>query len=91
MPWFSAGISGFGMYVLDNKILRRFSDWKRIAVAASAGFVIGAIGSYKVTSTLPRKLDNEIINAFEVRYAQNVLNISGLGQTNFHQNDLSYG
>ena len=68
MPWVSAGISGFGMYVLDNKILRRFSDWKRLALAASAGFVIGAIGSYSVHSTLPRKLDYDIIHAFDVRY-----------------------
>ncbi|CDW91746.1 UNKNOWN [Stylonychia lemnae] len=88
MPYFSAGIAGFGMYVLDNKILRRFSDWKRIALAASAGFVIGAIGSYQVRSTIQRKLDMEIVEAFETRYAQTALNMSGFG--NNHLNAVAH-
>lgn len=46
LPYVSAGFSGFAMYLLDNKMLRRFSDWKRIAFAASTGFVIGAYGAY---------------------------------------------
>ena len=46
MPYNCAAFAGLSMYLIDNKMLRRYSDWKRIAVASVIGATIGAYGSF---------------------------------------------
>ena len=89
MPWTSAFFGGFGLYLLDKAILRRHYCYKRIAVGALVGFALWAHASYQVRTSIPRKLDTDIVNAFDRRYMNAVLNSTGFGSNYVSARDYS--
>jgi len=68
MPYGCALFAGLGMYLVDNKMLRRYSDWKRVAVASVLGFAVGAIGTFDSRSVLKRDIDEDIMNAYDQKF-----------------------
>lgn len=78
------------MYLVDNKMLRRYSDWKRIAVASALGFTIGAISSLDSQEILPAKrFDRDILSAFDQRQINSTYNLLGLNNNYIHSSDFS--
>jgi hypothetical protein len=53
------------MYLYDAHIMRRATSWPRIGALAVTGFLIGGYGAYQVQSALDKKIDPDILNAFE--------------------------
>ena len=89
MPWLSAFFGGFSLYLLDVGVLRRNHNLKSVAVGALGGFLLGAYSSYQVRTSLPRPLDNDIINAFDKKYMNTVLNTTGFGSNYVSSKDYS--
>jgi hypothetical protein len=81
LPYYTAAIFGFASYLYDSALLRRNFAWTRIGALATFGFIVGAQASYQVQTTFPkdRKVDKEIIEAFDRRYMTTVLNATGFG------------
>lgn len=90
MPWISAAISGFGMYLLDGAFLKRTVCLKRTGAAALVGFALGAYSSYNVSTSIERiRNDSEIVNAFDRKYMNTVLNTTGFGSNYVSVRDYS--
>ena len=52
----------------------------RIAAAAAVGYVVGGYGAHYVSgSSLKKKIDNDIMAAFEQRFLRHRLNVAGYG------------
>ena len=60
---------GFTMYLLDKQFFRRAACWKRVGVAAFAGYGIGGLASYYHESILPREIDSDIMVAHNKKFA----------------------
>lgn len=91
MPWISAFIGGFSLYLFDEAFIRRHYCYKRIAVGALVVFAFGAHASYQVPTSITRKLDTDIVNAFDRRYMNAVLNSTGFGTNYVSSRDYSNG
>jgi|LauGreDrversion4_2_1035121.scaffolds.fasta_scaffold289424_1 hypothetical protein len=90
MPWVSAFIGGYGVYLLDCAFLRRSRSWPRIAVGGLLGFSLGAYSSFHVGNTIPRVVSEaDIINAFDRKYMTTVLNTTGFGSNYISVKDYS--
>jgi hypothetical protein len=89
MPYTAALFGGFGAYLFDNVYLRKSHSWARVGTGALLGFAIGAYSSYQVASSVERKFDSEIINAFDKKYLDTVLNATGFGSNYLSVKDYS--
>ena len=90
MPYYTAAIFGFASYIYDSAVVRRNCSWARVGLLAAGGFLVGAQGSYQVQTTFPkdRKVDREIVEAFDRRYMTTVLNATGFGSNYVSPKDL---
>jgi hypothetical protein len=81
VPWTTATFTGVAWYLFEGAYLRRATCYKRAAVAGALGFVIGAwyVNSGS-SNTLPRlQSDAAIVDAFDRKYMNTVLNVTGFG------------
>ena len=52
----------------------------RIAAAAAAGYVVGGYGAHYMSgSSLQKRIDSDIMTAFEQRFLRHRLNVAGYG------------
>ena len=79
MPMLSAAISGFSMYLLDQHVWRKGHSWFRIGSLAAVGYMVGVYGTHNVRNSMARDFDPEIVEAFDKRYLNTVLNSTGFG------------
>jgi|LauGreDrversion4_2_1035121.scaffolds.fasta_scaffold793066_1 hypothetical protein len=91
MPYYTAGIFGLASYLFDSVLMKRAYTWTRIGVLGAVGFAIGAHASYQVQTTFPRDrvVDRDIINAFDRRYMNTVLNATGFGSNYVSSKDYA--
>jgi hypothetical protein len=91
MPWLSAFFGGFGLYFLDAAVLRRSACNKRIAAGAAVGYLLGAWGSYQVSTIDPERWapEADIISAYDRRYMTTVLNATGFGSNYVSSRDFA--
>ena len=64
---------------MNSVVYKRSINKPLIAIGAISGYVLGGIGAYRVTSTIGRPIDYEIIEAFDKRFVKSVLNTTGFG------------
>lgn len=69
---------GFGYVVLLRGVLRRPACPVRASATAFLGFCLGTMSSTAVHSHLADRFDQDIINAFDQRYARRSLNANML-------------
>ena len=91
MPWFSAAFGGFGVYILDSVVFKRAGISKlRLGSGALVGFALGAWCSYQTQTTIARiQQEKDIINAFDTKYMNTVLNATGYGSNYLSTRDYS--
>ena len=90
LPVTTSAFLALSMYLFDVKMIRRHHDWKRVIAAGALGYALGCYGSER--NTLPiqtRKFDEDIINAYEQRYAESVLNHTGFGSNYIGAKDFA--
>lgn len=80
-PWTTATFTGVAWYLFEAAYLRKPACYKRALAAGALGFVIGAYyvngGS---SNSLPRlEGEAQILEAFDRRYMNTVLNVNGFG------------
>jgi hypothetical protein len=81
VPWTTATFTGVAWYLFEGAYLRRATCYKRAAVAGVLGFVIGAYYVNSGSSNSLSRLEGEqqILEAFDRRYMNTVLNVTGFG------------
>lgn len=83
------------MYLLDVKVLRRHRDWKRVIAAGT----LATLAGWRRSETIhfvddPRydaQFQPDIVQAFDQRYINNVLNHTGFGSNYMGARDYTYG
>ena len=93
MPWLTAIFGGFSVYVLERAVMRRHrATTAYLAVGALAGFWLGNAsnqGHLLLSTDKERVQDSEIINAFDRKYMNTVLNTTGFGNNHINIRDYS--
>ncbi|TNV72014.1 hypothetical protein FGO68_gene9267 [Halteria grandinella] len=81
VPWTTATFTGVAWYLFEASYLRKSACLKRAAVAGVLGFAIGAYSVNAGSSNSLPRLEGEaqIIEAFDRRYMNTVLNVTGFG------------
>ena len=80
LPYYSAATAGFAFHVMSAQMFRTGLIPARIAAAAAAGYVVGGYGAhYASGSTLKKRIDSDIMRAFEERFLRHRLNVAGYG------------
>ena len=78
MPYYSAIFLGLGMKVIDSTVFKRGTCPRRMGAALTLGFLIGANATNNMESALWREFDRDITRAFDHRFLNQALNVSGL-------------
>lgn len=90
IPYGCAFFAGLSMYLVDNKMLRRYSDWKRIVAAGALGFAVGAINTFDSDAVLyKKKFEKDILHAFDQRQINSTYNMLGFNSNHIHFSDFS--
>ena len=93
MPWVTAFFGGFSVYVLERGIMRCHRATNAyVAAAALAGFWLGnssSQGHTLLSNGLERAHDRDIVNAFDRKYMNTVLNATGFGNNHINIADYS--
>ena len=81
VPWTTGIFAGFAWYLIEGVHLKTTPCLKRAIVAGALGFTLGA---YYINSgsmnQLPRlNSEVDIVNAFDRKYLNTVLNVTGFG------------
>lgn len=89
MPYYGALFAGLTLRILDAQLLKKGACPMRIGAAAILGYSLGAYGAGRLSSTLHRSFDSDITQAFDKRFLNQALNVSGLGSnyTSIRQNE----
>ena len=90
IPGATGIFGGVAMLLFDSAILRRSVCKYRVGTAAILGYFVGCYGVMNfTTTTLHRKYDLDIMNAYDRRYMNTVLNTSGFGSNYLSSADYS--
>ena len=87
MPYVSAAFSGALFHVWSNQMFRTGFIPIRVGGAAFAGFMLGGFASSQMNrSVLSAPVDKDIMHAFETRYLNHSLNVSGFNNNYISEN-----
>ena len=93
MPWVTALFGGFSVFVLERAIFRKTRATNAfLALGALGGFWLGNASSgfgLQQTDNEKRAYDYEILNAFDRKYMNTVLNATGFGNNHINFRDYS--
>ena len=86
-PYVTAGAFGGAYFLLNQSVFKRAFSQVRLAQFAVLGYVFGGAYSYKVSRVrvssysemAQTTMDQDILTAFETRYAHTSLNAAGYG------------
>ena len=87
-PWACAAFMGLTSAIVDSQVLRRAPRRLNIGAFSLAGLALGAGFSDNVDNNMWwRKIDPEIVNAYDQRHIRRNLNYAGLGSNWVSYND----
>ena len=87
-PWASALFLGLTSAIVDSQVFKRAPRRLNVGVFAAAGFTLGAGFAENVDSNMWwRKIDGEIVHAYDQRHIKKNLNYMGFGSNWVSYND----